>query len=558
MQEDPVQDTDVTGPESSIKLSDLQKLNIGPAWSDPKYAHSAKAVREPSRSSSRPVQRTRSGTRERSSPGPKRDRRPRSADRAKPRTPSRPAAPFNPTVDVLFYPEDAPFRALIRAIRESALTYELFQIARLILQKPEWFVVVVRPREVEEAPLFKTLPDGLPFETEADAINHVLKHNLDAFFTIETVEVEAPKGEFPFISRCTITGELLAPPNYHRYKQILTEHHADRLPHISLDKFNSKIEMVKDPEVVNQWLEKMKRQLRYTFKCSEDVTPPVFDNSESARHHLLTHCKSEMACAGASARFHGALLNRIPEGNIKRSVLAVLEEQRHYPLETANHLRGHFRKLGFILYKKNAKGVTCLCAIKRKFREPGRPLSDSVQSLIDFIEEHPNIPVTRLPKDFLGIAESGDNKDEHEGIEDKTETMANEPSGEQVEAAEGKDENSFTGALSAEDEERLNQMRQDLHWLIAEGYVAEFGNGALFAHPARALSSRTVKKRRRSIGKKSVDKTSPHVEAPEGKKEAEPQITQIEEHKKGQRDKGSEGSKEDEDERNFQAFDMPD
>ncbi len=523
MQENPAQDTDITGSESSIDLSDLQKLNIGPAWSDPKYAHTAKAGREPSRSSSRPGERTGPGTRERARPGPKHDRRPRSSDRTRPRAPSRPAAPFNPTVDVIFYPEDAPFRALIRAIRESAITYELFQISRLILQKPDWFVVVVRPKAVEEggqAPLFTALPDGLPFETEADAINHVLKHHLDAFFTIETVEVEAPKGDFPLISRCSITGELLAPPNYHRYKQILAEHHADRLPHISLEKFKSKIETVKDSEAVNQWLEKMKRQLRYTFKRSEDDTPEVFDNSESARHYLLTHCKSEMACAGASARFHGVLLDRLPEGNIKRSILAVLEAQRHFPLETANHLRGHFRKLKFTIYKKGAKGVTCLCAIKRKFRELGRPFSDSVQSLIDFIEEHPNIPVTRLPKDFLDMAESENEKDEREGIEDKTETMVNEPAGEQVEATTGKEENSSASALSAEDEERLNQMRQDLHWLIAEGYVAEFGNGALFAHPARASSSRPVKKRRRSHDKKEADKTPPPVEAPEGKKEA--------------------------------------
>jgi len=212
------------------------------------------------------------------------------------------------------------------------------------------------------------------------------------------------------------------------------------------------------------------------------------------------------------------LLDRIPEGNIKRSVMAVLEAQMHYPLETANHLRGHFRKLNFTIYKKGARGVTCLCAIKRKFRESGRALSDSVQSLIDFIEEHPNIPVTRLPKDFLNMAESEDKKDEREGIEDKSETMANEPEGEQVEAAVSNEENSSTGALSADGKERLNQMRQDLHWLIAEGYVAEFGNGALFAHPARASSSRQVKKRRRSLGKKRVDKTSkpetpPSVEA---------------------------------------------
>ena len=117
------------------------------------------------------------------------------------------------------------------------------------------------------------------------------------------------------------------------------------------------------------------------------------------------------------------------------------------------------------------------------------------------------------------MAKSEDEKIEHEGGEDKTETPVNESGKEQVEAAAGKEAISSASALSAEDEERLNQMRQDLHWLITEGYVAEFGNGALFAHPARALPSRSVNKHRRSQVKKVEDKAPPSVETPEEEKE---------------------------------------
>ena len=51
-------------------------------------------------------------------------------------------------------------------------------------------------------------------------MQHVLNNNLGAFFEMQEVEVEPPKGNFPIINKCGITGELLGPPNYHRYQQI--------------------------------------------------------------------------------------------------------------------------------------------------------------------------------------------------------------------------------------------------------------------------------------------------------------------------------------------------
>ncbi|HEX7631406.1 MAG TPA: hypothetical protein VF388_04675 [Lacunisphaera sp.] len=133
------------------------------------------------------------------------------------------------------YPEDTGFAAMVKAVRASCRTYQLFEITKAVLEKNDRFVVVVqraRPAQAEgnapaakPAPIYMSLPDHLPFDTEDAAIQHVLSNNLGAFFDMQEVEVEAPKGNFPIINKCGVTGELLGPPNYHRYQQILQQHY---------------------------------------------------------------------------------------------------------------------------------------------------------------------------------------------------------------------------------------------------------------------------------------------------------------------------------------------
>src|SRR3954466_5352755 len=106
----------------------------------------------------------------------------------------------------------------------------------------------------------------MPFESDEAAVAHVLSNHLDKFFDRAEVEVEPPKGNFQVINKDSVTGELLGPPNYHRYNQIVQQHHATKLARMPFETFKSRIETIRDPEVVNQWLAKMKKTTRYTWK----------------------------------------------------------------------------------------------------------------------------------------------------------------------------------------------------------------------------------------------------------------------------------------------------
>ncbi|MBN1404721.1 MAG: hypothetical protein JW942_09690 [Opitutales bacterium] len=361
-----------------------------------------------------------------------------------------PPPPFKPVVQIALYPEEAPFKKLSEAIKNSGRTYELFEIARLILEKPERFVLVIHPLpEAQSQVLHISAPDNLPFLSEEEAIAHVFSVHADKFFDVEEVEVEAPKGNFQIVSRCGITGELLAPPNYHRYQQILQAHHAARLANMPYERFVSRIETVREKEAIDQWVEKMRKQTRYKLKEAVEGVPSEFDSLDSARFQLVLHAKDKLVRTVQNARFEGRLVEVMPEGDIRTSLETVLEQQRRFPLDTANNLRGRLRRMGFSVYKKGSKGISYVCAIRRAFRKPGETFGESVQQLVEFIEAHPGFPATDLPKEYLGteIPEGGDT------------------------------------AMSAEDQERLRLLRNDLRWLITSGYVTEYSNGKLFAPP---------------------------------------------------------------------------
>ena len=475
----------------------------------------------------------------------------------------------SPFYTVTFYPEDASFATLAKTIRSSCRTIELFEIARTVIAKLERFVVVLQRKApaapaaapagapaatpegaarpapahvpgVKPAPLYISVPDNLPFDTEDAAIAHVLQKHIGQFFDIAEVEVDPPKGNFQIVNRCGVTGELLGPPNYHRYNQIVQQHYAARIHRMPFDLYRAKIESVRDPEVVNQWLEKMKKVTRYTWKTAKPAAPApaaatpaegeaapaapaeaaalAFDTIEDARVHLLTHARDKVVRMSDGARFHGGQCENLPMGEIRRAIEGTLERQRRFPLDTANALRGRLRREGFTIFKKGSKGISYVCAVKRKFRVPGQTFSDSINGLIAYIEAHPMVKANELPAKFLGIqVPKGEAKSaaapaeapaseaapavaapEAAPVAEAPATPAPEtapapapaPAPEAApaaapapEAAEAQPAAAKADELTVEQREKVARMQGDLMWLVREGYVTEFIDSRLFAPP---------------------------------------------------------------------------
>lgn len=520
MAENPLETSEEQTPakEGALDLNALSELDFGPSWADKPTKKSLVKKDESSRGASKKDNRFGDSS--------KRDRRSSFGDNQQKRTGfkrgdktyqnreghsgrSRSSSHmfYEPKVKVDIYPQDEAFEALIKRLRSTMRTYQLFEIVHLILEKPERYNVVVQnkaKKDEKPVPLYYSLPGYLPFESEEAAINHVLNNHLDQFFDIEEIEVEPPKGNFQMVNRCTVTGKLLGPPNDHRYQEFLQRHYTSKINGMSFDQFVSKIETLKDQESIDAWVESMKKGMRYTLKERKEGEPELLESFEAVRTFLMRNRREAIVGSGETVRFSGRDIEQLPQGTLRNAVETYIQQQIRFPLDTANNIRGRLRRHKFTIYKKGSKGISYVCAVRRKFRDSKTVFSPSIQSLIEFIEKNPNVLASELVKLHVGIDIQKQKPAKLEMGEDEATDKSAEPEEAKVESAGEENttevENADAEAVSSDDatvatdatptvelnEAEKNQLKQlmlDLRWLISEGYVTEYGNGCLFAPP---------------------------------------------------------------------------
>ncbi|HVW21718.1 MAG TPA: hypothetical protein VHC86_10930, partial [Opitutaceae bacterium] len=209
----------------------------------------------------------------------------------------------------------------------------------------------------------------------------------------------------------------------------------------------------------------------------------AFDSADEAKAYLLAQARDRVVRTVNQARFHGRLLGSLPPGEIQRAVEGEWERQKRFPLDTANGLRGRLRREHFTIFKKGSKGISYVCAVKRKFRIPGQAFADSIGGLISFIETNPMVKAGELPAKILGLPAPA--------------AGAEAP------------------PLPPEQREKAAKLQGDLRWLVGEGYVTEFIDGSLYAPPPM------VEARKKEIeGEEQDPENFPEAPAPEPAAEA--------------------------------------
>jgi hypothetical protein len=496
------QDSEVESPQKApVDLSALQGFDFGTNWSESKPRtsdsrsfdrNSRQGDRRPrgdnaDRKDRRPFKPGSFRKPPRQEEGDRGDRPPRQGGGPSRRPADRHDAPPKKVIEVSFYPEDNGLKAICKALRISTITYELFEITRTILEKEERFYLVIQPEgpavEGVEPCLYVAESDGLPFMSEESAKQHAMANCLEHFFTTETKEVEPPSGSFSTIRKCGITGELLGPPNFHKIQKIMADHHATRLSNMPYARFESRIESVSEEEVIAEWLEKMKTQTTYTLK-PEFGEPRVFEDGETARAYVHANLSGKMVSKHNSVKLEGTQISKVKDPLIKANLDFAWERQKRFPLDSANLLRGRLRRQKFALYKKGSKGVSYVCAVKRRFRDPDQVFSEPVEKLLEFLENNPGIAAKAMPEKYLGFI---------------------------IHAVEGE----AAPELTSDQQAKLKAMSLDFQWLLKEGYIAEYSDGTVFANPVAGpgQSSEAPKSKKKSTPEK-LDPVATAVEVP--------------------------------------------
>jgi len=189
--------------------------------------------------------------------------------------PPRPEYPPLP-LEIRVLPEQKALGAVIRRIQTSHRAFPLRDIAWLFLDNPASCLIRVEPLKDQQLPLFQCKVCGMPALSEEEIRAHLVNRHMDDFFDVEEVSCEPPSGVFVCVARCGLSGELLGPPNHHSFNAKVHEMLRTKFPSMSEETYRSRIETVREADVIEQWRQQCTRKKIYRRKgATPTVAEPV-------------------------------------------------------------------------------------------------------------------------------------------------------------------------------------------------------------------------------------------------------------------------------------------
>jgi hypothetical protein len=354
-----------------------------------------------------------------------------------------------PEISVTFVPGENGVESLARQIKMTGRCYPLFQIAQLVLEKPERYSVHLAVKKKSDGTiaqqLFVCALDDTPWLSEDEAIAHVLKNHFATFYQAERTATEPPKGTYTFVAQCGLSGAILGPPNYHDYQNQLRKLHAERFSRMPFDVFKSRVKIVKDEAVVKKWIEEQSSKTEYTvLNVPEPLKLATLEEVE--KHFRATH-KETIIKSVESLVIAGVPSRTLRSRGLQQLIRAEWEQQKYFPLQLATGLSRQFATHGLHFFKVN-KTFTHVAVARPQFLDLATtPVSESIKRIVEFINAHPKCTRRKL-----------------------IETLAPSPTTIEVKPDEQK---------SAEPTPEQTAIIADLHWLVHQGHVLEFADGKL-------------------------------------------------------------------------------
>ncbi|HTX21408.1 MAG TPA: hypothetical protein VMD27_06085 [Candidatus Aquilonibacter sp.] len=378
--------------------------------------------------------------------GGKKDFR-RGDNRSEHRERPEPPAPL-PEISAAFLPDEKGVEHIARQIKMTGRAYPLFQIAQLVLEKPERYAVQLAVRKKSDGavaqPLFICALDETPWLSEDEAVAHVLKNHFATFYQAERTAIEPPKGTYTFVAQCGMSGVILGPPNYHDYQNQLRKLHAERFSKMPFDVFKSRVKIVKDEAVVKKWVEEQSFKTEYA--CLNVPEPLKLATLEELEKHFRATHKDAIIKQAETLVVDGVKSRNLRSDGLYRVVRAEWEQQRRFPLQLSTELSRQFAGHGLQFFKVN-KTVVHVSVARPQFLDlETTPVSENVRRIVEFINAKPKCTRRKLIETLAPSPTT---------IEVKPEGQTAEPTPEQT-------------ALIA-----------DLHWLIHQGAVLEFADGRM-------------------------------------------------------------------------------
>jgi hypothetical protein len=380
-----------------------------------------------------------------------------------PRPEPREAAPLPlPQLNATILPDEKGLDSMARQIRMTGRAYPLFDIAQLILDKPErqqvrWEVIKDATGKVAQ-PLYLCARDDSHWLSEDEAVTHLLGKNFDMFYKAEKTATEPPKGTYTFVAQCGMSGTILGPPNYHDYQNKLRKLHSERFARMPYEAFKARVKIVKDEAVVKKWIEDQSTKTEYT--CLNVPEALKLGSREAVEKHFRETHLPNMIKLVESHTMSGPAGRLLRSPALQRLLRSAWEEQRRFPLKLATTLSQQFASRGLQFFKVN-RTVTHVSVARPHYLDmEATPVSQGVRQIVDFI----NATTKCTRRKLIGAL-----------------APAAPPAPPAPPAAAPAPAAGAAPAPAPAPEASPEQtaVASDLHWLIHEGHVIEFANGVL-------------------------------------------------------------------------------
>jgi len=338
-----------------------------------------------------------------------------------------------PWIDVRFLPQTAAFENVAAQIKAGTAAYSVYALARLFLQKPERYLVRIASRGDN---VLSRLGESSVIATDPAILENMAFPTLKGEYYRSDVTLNEPvKGNFTSVARERTSGALLGPTNHHSYQPQLRRLYEQRFSRrMDFAEFQRKIEIVNDPLLVEQWKEDARKVT--TFTTLKEEPARTFNTEAEAERHFREKYLSSLISEVREVVIDGISSRKLRDRGIAHAIENAWAAEVRSPSNIMQELAGKLRGSGLQIFR-HRKGMLFVSPIRpRPIEETA--VSDSVRRILETVKASARINRKDLAEKLIPSDGNGD-------------------VGEKMKLA-----------LAAE-----------LRWLIREGHIVEFNDGAL-------------------------------------------------------------------------------
>ena len=313
----------------------------------------------------------------------------------------------------------------------------------MFLERPERHRI--RVRSLDNHTMVYQFGDYGPVAMDSGALErNAFSEKKDDFYETQIVEKEPIKGNFTSVARCTLTGKVLGPTNYHAFQPTLRALYEQRFSRrMSFDDYRRAIEITSDVQVVEQWKDEARKAV--TFRTKDEENPATFDNLAAVEQHFRTHHLPGLIRPCLATELSGETARHLPDRGIIAAIRKARDRENRFPAQIAGALRHGLNQAGLHVFKHKKRILYISTVRPQLFDSNQASVSTNLAAILSAIKSYPKISRKQLAEKVLAKLIGAKSTDE----------------------------------ASTEYQHAKTALATDLIWLAKAGHVIEFADGTL-------------------------------------------------------------------------------